>query len=267
MSRFDTRRINQDCNAGNWLANSLPRPDGKWILIASLLCLAATSGAQIGSAVRSASSKQAPPPPVAATPSAPTAPPAAAAPPTLPPDPLGRTSPHGTVLGFLRAAEAQDYTRAAEYLDGKRSPEKAVELARQLKALLDQGNIDLSSIPRTQEGNLDEPLRVSRESIGIIKTPNGDLNVLLDRVELPNQVPVWRFSQETLSRVPFLSVSVEHRDLAKYFPAWMGRFKFLSIPLWRWALVLISIGLCLLLATLLTRLLVWLLHLISRGRS
>ena len=270
MGRFDTRRTIQDFSTRDWLTGSYLRAGGKWILVAALLCLVATSGAQIGSAVRAVTPKQATPPPASTTaPSASTPAPAAtpAPPPAPPPDPLGRNTPHGTVLGFLRAAEAQDYVRAGEYLDGKRSPEQAAELARQLKALLDLGNIEISSIPRTPEGNLEEPLRVTRESIGIVKTPNGDLNVLLDRVELPNQTPVWRFSQETLTRVPSAYASVQHRDMASYFPAWTTRSKFLSVPLWRWALVVISICLCLVLATLLTRLLIWLLHFLSRGRS
>ena len=36
-------------------------------------------------------------------------------------DPLGRTSPYGSVLGFLRAAEAKDFDKANQYLDGTRS--------------------------------------------------------------------------------------------------------------------------------------------------
>lgn len=269
MARFDTRRTNQDCSARGWLTRSQPRSGSRWILVAALLCLAGVSGAQIGAAARAIGQKQATPPPAATTTPS-TSTPGQAATPAVPPapqpDPLGRNTPHGTVLGFLRAAEAQDYVRAGEYLDGKRSPEEAAELARELKALLDQGNINIGSIPRTPEGNLEEPLRVSRESIGIVKTPNGDLNVLLDRVELPNQTPVWRFSQETLTRVPSAYASVQHRDLASYFPAWSARIKFLSVPLWRWALILIAVGGGLLLATLLTRLLVWLLRLLLRGK-
>src|SRR6202042_854825 len=65
--------------------------------------------------------------------------PPATAPPPVPVDPLGRTSPHGTVLGFLRAAEEKDYVKAAKFLDGKRSPEQAAELTVQLKFLMDQG--------------------------------------------------------------------------------------------------------------------------------
>ncbi len=267
MARFDTRRTNQDCGASDRPTRSYPRSGAKWILVALLLCFVATAGAQIGAAARIVKGQPAPSPDAKTAPSsAPAAVATPAPPPPPPPDPLGRNTPHGTVLGFLKAAEAQDYTRAAEYLDGKRPPEKGVELAKQLKTLIDLGNIDISSIPRTPEGNLDEPLRVSRESVGIIKTPTGDLNVLLDRVELVNQAPVWRFSQETLTRVPTAYASMRHREISSYFPEWSTRIRFLAIPLWRWAGIFIAVGICLLSATLLTRLLVWLLRLLSRSR-
>ena len=55
--------------------------------------------------------------------------------PAVPEDPLGRSSPHGCVVGFLLAAQKQDYARAAQYLDVKKPPEKAEELARQLQAV------------------------------------------------------------------------------------------------------------------------------------
>jgi MscS family membrane protein len=142
-----------------------------------------------------------------------------------------------------------------------------VELARQLKTLLDLGNIDIGSISRSPEGDLDEQRRVSREKIGVIKTPNGELEVLLDRIEHANELPVWLFSQETLNHVPAAAASVQQRDMASYFPAWTARVKFLYIPLWRWALILLTIVSSLVLATLLTRLLVWSFHFLSRGRS
>src|ERR1700739_2389523 len=56
--------------------------------------------------------------------------PATTSPPPIPPDPLGRSSPHGCVVGFLLAAQKNDYARASQYLDVKKPPEEAEELAR-----------------------------------------------------------------------------------------------------------------------------------------
>ena len=198
-------------------------------------------------------------------PSATSTPPPAA--PVLPPDPFGRETPHGSVLGFLRAAGSQDYARAAAYLDGKRSEHASEELAQKLKYLLDLGtSTDIGAISRSPQGNVEDRLRVSREKVGTIRIPTGDLDILLDRIERPNQTPIWLFSQETLKRVPAAYASVQHRDLAHYFPAWMSRFRLLAVPLWRWALILVSLAIMLLLARVLTRALIWALKTVFHKR-
>src|SRR4029077_15551351 len=50
-------------------------------------------------------------------------------------DPLGRSTPHGTVVGLMTAA-GQDLNRAAEYLDSGLKPPDRRELARQLSVVL-----------------------------------------------------------------------------------------------------------------------------------
>jgi hypothetical protein len=58
-------------------------------------------------------------------------PPAAADAQTIPsPDTLGRTTPRGTVLAFLKSARKGDYDAAAEYLNTKRRGEAAADLER-----------------------------------------------------------------------------------------------------------------------------------------
>ena len=187
--------------------------------------------------------------------SAPAAAPAPAPTPP-PPDPLGRSTPHGAVLGFLRAAEAQDYARAAKYLDSKLPEKQSEKLALQLKSLLDLGtatDLETETLSRQPEGNVEDGLRVSREKIGVVTTPAGQLDILLDRVARPNEGLIWLFSRETLGRIPSFYASTQHKDFSRYFPAWTSRVRFLSMPLWRWSAVFISILLGLLIANLLAR--------------
>ncbi len=192
---------------------------------------------------------------------------AAPTPPPAPVDPLGRTTPHGCVLGFLRAAEANDYGKAADYLDGKRPLEQAEELARQLKYLLDQGqSTNIDDLSRSPNGNLEDELRKSRESVGTVKTPGGDLKVMLDQVERPGQPTIWLFSQETLHLVPAAYASLHPTDYEHYFPAWMARVRFLSVPLWRWMVILICLVFVFVAASLLTRAMIWLLTRILQKR-
>jgi MscS family membrane protein len=204
-------------------------------------------------------------PPVSAIPSTATA--TAPAPPPVPVDPLGRTTPHGCVLGFLRAAEAKDYEKAANYLDGKRPGKQAEELAQQLKYLLDQGlSTSIDDLSRSPSGNVEDQQRLSRESVGTVKTPSGDLKVMLDQVERPSQPSIWLFSQETLHLVPAAYASLHPTDYEHYFPAWTARVRFLSVPLWRWAGILFFLALVFVAASLLTRAMIWLLKGILQKR-
>ena len=184
-----------------------------------------------------------------------------------PVDPLGRMSPHGCVLGFLRAAEAKDYDRAAQYLDGKRSPKQSEQLASELKYLLDQGmSTSIDDVSRSPNGNIEDQLRLSREYIGTVKTPSGDLKLMLDLVKRPEQPSVWLFSQETLNLVPGAYASMQHTDYEHLFPAWASRIRIESVPLWRWVVIFLSLLLGFGIASALTRAVLWLLRRAFRKR-
>ncbi len=92
-------------------------------------------------------------------------------------DPLGRSTPRGTVLGFIKAAGSDDYDTAVQYLDTRQHGELARKLARQLKEVLDRGaSIDLVQaqstsprearpIPRSQsEGQIRLLIRRHRQA-------------------------------------------------------------------------------------------------------
>jgi MscS family membrane protein len=186
--------------------------------------------------------------------------PATPSPLPVPPDPLGRTSPHGCVVGFLLAAQKQDYARAAQYLDVKKPPEQAEELARQLQALLDQGLTgNLDGLSREAEGNQTDNLRATRDLVGTVKTDEGSLDIVVERVQRRNEPPIWLFSSDTLAGVPKLSSGLSGTGLEKKLPGWMVKTKLFSVPLWRWLLLAVSVVVVLVIAGLLSRMLHWLL--------
>ena len=62
-------------------------------------------------------------------------------------DPFGRSTPRGTVEGFIRAAEAEDYELAVSYLDTQLQGDLARELAQQLQAILNrEASVDLHNL-------------------------------------------------------------------------------------------------------------------------
>src|SRR6187551_2778866 len=53
-------------------------------------------------------------------------------------DPLGRSTPQGTLKGLFEAAKVDDLDRAAEYLESRLRPRERRELARKLWVVLDR---------------------------------------------------------------------------------------------------------------------------------
>src|SRR5260370_10296236 len=62
--------------------------------------------------------------------------------PAVPPDPLGRETPRGTLLGFIKAAQEGQYAKAGEYFQPpsrrRRSEQDDEELAAQLPTVFNQ---------------------------------------------------------------------------------------------------------------------------------
>ena len=171
-------------------------------------------------------------------------------------DPLGRSTPRGTVLGFMRAAEAEDYDRAVNYLDTKQHGDLARELAQQLQAVLDrESTVDLKKLSTKPEGDMLNSQNPNRDLAGVAKTSSGNVELWLERIQRGDNPPIWLFSRDTLRRVPDIYQDIGAApDLGRYLPARLNT-KLFSRPLWIWCVVLISIPAVFLLGSLFGRLL------------
>jgi len=109
-------------------------------------------------------------------------------------DPLGRDTPQGTVVGFIKSAAQGNYERALQYLDTKKTGPSAQKLISALQIVLDQGFSGkpamLSSKP---EGDLDDQLPPSRERIGTVRTSADSLDIFLDRIQHGSTPPHLAF--------------------------------------------------------------------------
>ncbi len=166
-------------------------------------------------------------------------------------DPFGRATPHGTVLGFVKACNRGDYDDAAQYLNTRQHGDLAERLAQQLKAVLDrETSIDLAKLSRKPEGSQAIPGNPNREQIGEAAGPdNTQVPIYLDRVQRNDEPAIWLFSEETLSQIPDAYENMgEGSVLVQHLPAWLQK-EFLATPLWRWFLLLIAIPAVLLLGS------------------
>src|SRR5580765_4859954 len=167
-------------------------------------------------------------------------------------DPLGRNTPHGTVVGLVTAAK-QDLDRAAEYLDsGLKLPERR-ELARKLSVVLDRKLLtSLERLSNEPGGDLGDGL-TNRDRIGLVESPSGNVELSLDRVQRGQGSPIWLFSSSTLEEIPRLYDELQPLWFEQYVPQPLRTTRWLSIPLYRWLAIFLLIPLIFAFASLSTR--------------
>lgn len=169
-------------------------------------------------------------------------------------DPLGRSTPYGTVLGFVKAAEHDDLYRAMEYLDTAQPPKKARQLAHELAEILNAA--DLQDLSRKPEGDLESGLPPGRERVGVVKTSSGSYDIFLDRVQRGTEGPVWLFSADTLKRVPQIHGEIGVSWVERHLSGTFLDSRLLGYPLWRWISILLALPVSFAVARLAARLVV-----------
>ena len=170
-------------------------------------------------------------------------------------DPLGRSTPQGTVVGFLKAMQKEDYERAVDYLDTRQTGERARQLSLELHQVLDRGlAVTATALSSKPEGNLDDGLPVHRELVGLAKTKRGEYKILLERVQKENNPPVWLFSSETLNLIPRIYEEFDIPWLERLLPEVLTETRLAGMPLYRWLLPVLMLPVAFLLGWLCTAL-------------
>jgi len=153
-------------------------------------------------------------------------------------DALGRETPRGTLLGFMRAARGKNDEAASHYLNTDLAGAEAFELSRELYVVLDSRlPARLSEVSNSPEGSLANPLRPDQDVVGTISTANGPLELIVERVSLGTDPPVWLFSQRTLEAIP------EVFDEIDVVPVDVPRLRIGGVRLFVWGIVLLIVPL------------------------
>ena len=186
------------------------------------------------------------PPPHAPAPATTTPAPAATS-----PDPLGlgRETPRGTVIGFIRAAQAENYDVAVQYFDVRHATvEREQEVAQQLLAILNArfaGSLD--SITNDPTGRQDgEPPR-DQVIVGGTRGLSESFPLYLVHTEVGRGAKVWLISRQTLEQVPEVYDSLRFPQLEKRLPKFLVKTRLLGMPLWQWIAIVLFAPVALLL--------------------
>ena len=176
--------------------------------------------------------------------------------PEAPKDTLGRTTPKSAVLGFLNAAHKGNAQIAALYLHTPLRGEAAEDLARQLVTVLDQRlPARLNLLSDQPEGSIPDPLRPDEDIVGTITTADGELNILMERVDRGKMGRVWLFSRKTLDSIPEVYQELSTPEVETLLPEFLVKTRIAGFPLFEWLAVFVGLPALYYLTGLLNRLL------------
>ncbi len=161
-----------------------------------------------------------------------------------PKDSLGRSTPHGTVFGFLQTVQNGKYKEAAQYLQLSNYERftTGAELARKLHALMDNAFLGRAgALTYHQEGSIQPGVSQDHEEIGVFRLNGTETPVELVRVSDPRAGDIWLFASETLAQVPDLFDQIESDQVGSRLPGFLSTTRILGTPLWRWTAFLLLI--------------------------
>ena len=160
-------------------------------------------------------------------------------------DPLGRTTPSSSVLGFLQAAQSGNNSIAAQYLQmsGAHRQSEGEQMAMQLKFVMDRaftGHVGTFTQP---EGIPQEGVAPGRQRLGTMASGDAEADLELVRVSDPNVGKIWLISSDTLARVPELYDQVEARQVETHLPQALVKHQLAGMPVWQWIALVLALPL------------------------
>jgi MscS family membrane protein len=136
--------------------------------------------------------------------------PPAKAEPTAALDPLGRETPRGTVIGFLKYEQRGDHVTAARYLQlpPGQGP-SLVDLVKEFRVLSPSFQSNINLLSDDPNGTVESGLPPGQVRAGVMTIGGKTTDVILVRVDDPTAGKIWLVSQGTLASIPKLYAEVE----------------------------------------------------------
>ncbi len=165
-------------------------------------------------------------------------------------DEYGRTTPRSSTIGLARALLEKDFDRAVHYMDLRNLPftideSDGPELARQLLIVADRSMIvDYEAISDDPDGHLDDGLPSYRDRITAIKTSNGLVDILMQKVPRGDGAYIWKLSNATVAKIPELDDEFGYGPIGGKLSLILPHYYLMGLELWQWLmwLVLIAAG-------------------------
>ena len=194
----------------------------------------------------------------------------AEAPVSGPYDEYNRSTPRSSLIAFILAAKNEDFERAVNYLDLRNlafseDAEEEIDGVGLVKKLLIVGKramkVDLEELSDDPKGHLDDGLPSYRDRITTMKTKEGPVDILMQRVPRGDGAYIWKISNATVSMIPELDAEFGYglvgNKLSEIFPHYI----IYGFEVWQMVMMLALLAIGYIIAFVITFIAVKLLHL------
>ena len=155
---------------------------------------------------------------------------------------------------FSTAARKGNAEISVLYLNTPLRGEEAEDLARQLAIVLNRRlPARLNTLSEKPEGSIPDPLRPDEDLVGTIPTANGDLDILIERVDRGKLGKIWLFSRNTLKTIPDVFPELTKSTVENILPEFLVKNRVAEVPIFEWLALFVGMPLLYVLTGLLDR--------------
>ena len=160
-------------------------------------------------------------------------------------DEYNRSTPRSSLIALSKAIKAEEFDRAVNYLDLRNlsfAIDKEIdgpELIRKLVIVARRAmDIDIGALSDDPMGNKDDGLPGYRDRITTIKTKEGNVDILMQRVPRGDGVYIWKISNATISLIPELNEEFGYGPVGEKLSLFFPSYVIAGFELWQ--LVMLS---------------------------
>lgn len=161
-------------------------------------------------------------------------------------DKFNRQTPLGSLQALGEALDVGDYKHALNFLDIRNLPRRLrnqkLELIRQLDIVIRRSLwIDIATISTNPRGHKKDGLPIHLDKIAELKTPEGDVNIMIQRVPNKEGKLIWKVSSATIKNIPKLYKYFGYGKYGDKLSAFFPDIELLGMNLWQWVLLIFII--------------------------
>ena len=155
-------------------------------------------------------------------------------------DEFNRSTPRSSLIALSKAVKDNDLDRAINYLDLRYLPfavdheTDGPELIRKLSIVARRAmDIDVGALSDDPMGHNDDGLPAYRDRITVVKTKEGPVDILMQRVPRGDGVFVWKISNATIGMIPKLNEEFGYGYIGEKLSLFFPSYAFAGFELWQ----------------------------------